>query len=339
MIKKIVQLIIFLGLGIFFIWLSFKDITPEQLDEIRTYALEIINFKSLFFIFLSMICGIIAHYCRALRNILMIDPLGYKVRKTTAFYSVMTCYLGNLALPRLGEVLRCTFMQRYDKVPFQKSIGTVVVERAFDLLIFVVLFILVFIFSRELLSEMGTIKQLNLWMSEKTTMLWKLKYYIIATLIGLTVLVLIYKRNKKQSKFLTKIKKIIVGLWQGLISVKDLKNPYLFLFYTVIIWTFYYLGIYLCFFAFDFLHHLGPMPAFIVMVVGTIGFIIAQGGLGAYPLFVAGILALYGIDYTQGLTAGWIGWGAQTLMILIVGLTALILASFLKVEDRRVNNG
>jgi hypothetical protein len=79
------------------------------------------------------------------------------------------------------------------------------------------------------------------------------------------------------------------------------------------------------------------MPAFVVMTVGSIGFMIAQGGLGAYPLIVAGILALYGVDYAHGLAAGWIGWTAQTVMILVVGFTVLILASFLKIEDRSVN--
>jgi hypothetical protein len=127
-----------------------------------------------------------------------------------------------------------------------------------------------------------------------------------------------------------------MGLWQGLISIKDLKQPYLFIIYTVAIWLFYFLGTFLCFFAFDFLQPLGPMPAFVVLVAGSIGFMATQGGLGAYPLVVAGILVLYNVEYAQGLAAGWIGWSAQTLMILIVGLAVLILASFLKVEDRAV---
>jgi hypothetical protein len=80
------------------------------------------------------------------------------------------------------------------------------------------------------------------------------------------------------------------------------------------------------------------MPAFIVLVVGAIGFMIAQGGLGAYPLIVAGVLVLYNVDYAQGLAAGWIGWSAQTIMILIVGFASLIFASFLKIENREVIN-
>jgi len=351
MVKKIIQLLIFLGLGIFFIWFSVKDLKPEDIEIIKNSAKGILNTKSLLFILISIVCGAIAHYLRAVRNILLIDPLGYRVRKTTAFYSVMTCYLANLAIPRLGEVLRCTFLQRYDQVPFQKSFGTVVVERIFDLLVFALLFILIIFLNQKLLSDLvinkNTGTTLGLWVNEKWAAIWELKYFILGFIIGLiTALVIGYRKkksgilpvNRKHSKIFHIVRNFLAGLWQGLISVKDLKHPYLFIFYTILIWVFYYLGIFLCFFAFDFLQSLGPMPAFVVLVVGSIGFMIAQGGLGAYPLIVAGILVLYNVDYAQGLAAGWIGWTAQTIMILIVGFSTLLLASFLKTEDRSCSN-
>jgi uncharacterized protein (TIRG00374 family) len=348
MVKKIIQIIIFLGLGIFFIWFSVKDLKPEDIEIIKSSATGILNIQSLLFIFISIVFGVFAHYFRAIRNILLIDPLGYKVRKTTAFYSVMTCYLANLAIPRLGEVLRCTFLQRYDQVPFQKSFGTVVVERAFDFLIFLLLFVLIIFINNDLLSDLVINKEkeitLGCWVSEKWGAVGELKYYIIfgfltGTVIAFTVGYIKKKRKtsktrKKHSKIIDYIKKFITGLWQGFISVKDLKHPCLFIIYTIALWVCYYLGVYFCIFAFDFLQDLGFMPPFIILVVGAVGFMIAQGGLGAYPLIVAGILVLYGVDYPQGLAAGWIGWGAQTVMILVVGFITLILASFLKVEDR-----
>jgi uncharacterized protein (TIRG00374 family) len=297
-----------------------------------------------------MVFGAVAHYFRAVRNILLIDPLGYRVRKTTAFYSVMTCYIANLAIPRLGEVLRCTFLQRYDQVPFQKSFGTVVVERAFDLLVFVLLLVLIIFLNQGLLSDLMINKEkgitLGNWVDAKWIWFWSMRYLIVGALIvGFFVLFSIRRyikkmrqvTAKKQSIIVEKIKSIISGLWQGLVSIKDLHHPSLFVIYTIAIWVFYYLGVYCCFFAFDFLRDLNQMPmaAFVVLVVGSIGFMIAQGGLGAYPLIVAGVLVLYGVDYAQGLAAGWIGWTAQTIMILVVGFTTLILSSFLKIEDRK----
>jgi len=350
MVKKILQLLLFLGLGIFFIWFSVKDLKPEDVQIIKESASGILNSKSLLFIFISMVFAAMAHFFRALRNILLIDPLGYRVRKTTAFYSVMTCYLANLAIPRLGEVLRCTFLQRYDQVPFQKSIGTIVVERMFDLLVFVLLLVLVIFLNQGLLSDLVVNNQngttLSNWINENLTWLWSMKYMILSVLIvGFVALFLVRrfmkkktKTAKKQSIIVAKIKNIISGLWQGLISIKDLKHPFLFVIYTIALWVCYYLGGYFCFFAFDFLQSLDQisMAALVVLAVGSIGFMVAQGGLGAYPLIVAGVLVLYGVDYAQGLAAGWIGWTAQTIMVLIVGFTTLILSSFLKIEDRAV---
>jgi MFS family permease len=229
-------------------------------------------------------------------------------------------------------------------VPFQKSLGTVVADRVFDLLVFALLFVLIIFLNKELITELDINQQFSTWICEKWTTVWGAKYFIICILLLLTAfMVVIFRRktrqtNHIQSKIIDFFKKIISGLWQGLISVKDIKHPFLFIVYTVAIWVFYYLGTFLCMYAFNFLQGLGFMPAFIVLVVGAVGFMIAQGGLGAYPLFVAGTLVLFNVNYAQGLAAGWIGWAAQTVMILIVGFTSLILASFLKVENRAVNS-
>jgi uncharacterized protein (TIRG00374 family) len=235
MTKKIIQLLIFLGLGIFFIWISIRTLKPEDVEIIKDSALGIINAKSLMFISLSMVCGMMAHYFRALRNILLINPLGYRVRKTTAFYSIMTCYLANLAIPRLGEVLRCSFLQRYDKVPFQKSFGTVVADRVFDLLVFAVLFVVIIFLNKELITELGVNEQFDMWISEKWALLRAMKNFIICILLLLTVVSIIFIRKKKKksveqnSKIIGFIKNVVVGLWQGLISVKDIKHPFLFI--------------------------------------------------------------------------------------------------------------
>jgi len=349
MLKRTVQFFVFLGLAVLFSWLSIKGFIadPEKMEKFKNSVIAVFNLKSLFFVFLSMVCGVVAHYFRALRNILLIEPLGYQVRKSTAFYSVMTCYLGNLAFPRLGEVLRCTFLQRYDKVPFQKSLGTVVVERVFDLLIFALLFILIIFLNKELLVDLRINENSDITLGEslyeKWSALWKMKYIILCILIGLVALFMVFRRlkathqsNPNQSKIIIKIKNIVIELWQSLISIKNLKHPFLFILYTIFIWLFYYFGVYLCFFAFDFLYHLGFMPAFVVLILGSIAFMVAQGGIGAYPLIVAGVLSLYGVGYENGTAAGWVGWGAQTIMILIVGCTTFILASYLKIEDRSI---
>lgn len=337
-LRSVIQLIIFLGIGVFFIWLSLRGMTEKEYAEIKDVILSINNPRSWCFIVLSMLIGCIAHYVRALRNITMIEPLGYKVRKSMGFFSVMICYLGNLGLPRAGEVLRCVFLQRYEKVPFQKSLGTIVTERACDFICWLVMLIIVIVLNTALLSQIIVNDQsgqtLGAWMQEKGSSMMHNYLLYVAAAAFVIALFIIYKTRNKWGKFpfFVKVKDFFMDIWQGLISIKDVKHPWLFILYTILMWFLYFLGTYTCFFAFDFLIDLGPAPAFTVLILSTIAYMVAQGGLGAYPWMVAKVLILYGISKEAGLAAGWVGWLGQTVMIIVVGIISLIIASFMKAQ-------
>lgn len=333
LLKKILQLLLFIGLGVFFVWISIRGLSDEEVRIILDSIASVNNPRSWFFLTLSLLFGAIAHFFRAARSVLLIEPLGYKVRYSMSFYAVMVCYLMNLAFPRLGEILRSTFLQRYEKVPFQKSFGTIVTERALDIIIWLPLFILVIFMNTALLTNLIVDKENNIsvgmWIENAGISMLTNVWLYVAVVLVIVAAVAIYLTRKKWSKvpFFVKVKNFVVGIWQGLISIKDIKKPWLFILYTVMIWVCYFLGTYLCFFAFDFLADLGPAPAFSVLIFGTIGFMVAQGGIGAYPLIVAGILVLYNVSYAPALAAGWVGWSVQTAMVIIFGFLSLILAS------------
>ena len=270
--KKILQLILFLGLGVFFIWLSVKDLTPNDIQSIKGSIAQVNNPVSWTFLFLSLIAMAMAHYFRSLRSILLLEPLHYKVRKSMSFYAVMVCYLANLAFPRLGEVLRCTFLQRYEKVPFQKSLGTIVTERTLDMVVWLELLLVAILLNTSILSNLIIDKQnnisLGIWMENMGVSLLTNIYFYIAAGIFILLCIVIYLTRKWWGKisFFVKIKHFFVGIWQGLISIKDVKHPFLFILYTTLIWVCYFFGTYFCFFAFDFLANLGFVPAFAVLV-------------------------------------------------------------------------
>ncbi|MDR1113436.1 MAG: flippase-like domain-containing protein [Bacteroidales bacterium] len=329
-LTNILQLVILLGLGIFCIWFSFRGLSSDDYAMIRESASSVNNAKGWLFLSLSILAGAASHFVRSLRSRLLLEPLNYKVRVSSAFYSVMVCYLANLAVPRLGEILRCTFLQRYEKVPFQKTLGTIVTERVLDLACWLLLLICALLLNTAVLSQLIVDKANNITLSQwfELKFLTLLHSYWIYIIIATIALLIYFTRHfwKKVTLFV-KLKKVILEIWQGVISIKDLKHPWLFLFYTLLLWFFYFMGTFICFFAFDYLAPLGPMPAFSVLVFGTIGFMVTQGGLGAYPLMVAGILILYGVDYNAGLAAGWVGWSVQSAMVIIFGAASLILAS------------
>lgn len=300
------------------------------------------SFYGWMMILTSAFFAIMADVVRAIRAKMLLDPLHYRIRNSMAFYSVMVCYLANLAIPRLGEVLRCSFLQRYEKVPFQKSLGTVLIERAVDLICWLFFLCIAIAVNTNLLSDLIINRETNLsvgeWMEQKG--LSVLGNYFIYILIAAVVLIgFIFHWTRKwwgKYSFFIKIRNFFVGIWQGLISIKDLPHPWRFVFWTMMLWLCYFMGTYMFFFAMPFLRGIGPGAAFAVLVFSTIAFMISQGGLGSYPLIAAGVLMLYGVNYSQGLAAGWVGWIMQTVVILIFGFLSLILTSLAKIRDAAV---
>lgn len=291
------------------------------------------------FIGLSVLAIVAADLIRAARAELLLKSIHYRPRFSMMFYSVMVCYIANLALPRLGEILRCTFLQRYENIPFQKSLGTVILERAVDVVCWLFLLIIALLLNNGLLSNLivDQSQQLTLeeWFAQKgLSYVGNYLLYIIIGVIVLLIVVIRLTRNWWQKRpALVKVADFFKGIWRGFVSIKDIPNPWHFVFWTVAMWVSYYLGVYLFFHALPYLQHIGPGAAFTVLIFGTIAFMISQGGLGAYPLITAGIVMLYGISYTQGLAAGWIGWILQTVVSLVLGLFSLIATSFYKRHD------
>lgn len=341
-IVTILRFILFVGLGVFFIWLSLRNLSKDDMRAIWDSMGSVNRLSSWLLLFSAAAMAVLADIARAVRAKILFEPLGYKPRFSMVFYSVMVCYLANLALPRLGEVLRCSFLQRFENVPFQKSLGTVLTERAVDIICWLVLLLVVIGMNTGMLSNViidnETQTTIGGWMEQKGLSI--ISNYFIYLLIGVILLVwLILRLTRKwwmRHAWCVKIRDFLAGIWQGVISIKDLPQPGRYILWTVLMWIFYFFGTFLCFFAIPYLHGLGPGAVLAVLTFGTIAFMISQGGLGSYPLITAGILLMYNVNYTHGLAAGWIGWILQTAVALIVGFASLFLSSFYKKKDSTV---
>jgi len=91
----------------------------------------------------------------------MIEPLGYKPKLLNAFMAILVLYLANYAFYRLGEVSRCGVLKKYEKIPFTKLLGTVLVERSVDLLIMILLLLLMFFTQFNVLQSFINNNELN----------------------------------------------------------------------------------------------------------------------------------------------------------------------------------
>lgn len=341
-IVTLLQLLLFVGMGVFFIWLSLRSLSKEDMQVIWDSMGSVNRPSSWLLLACSAVLAVLADIARAVRARILLEPLGYRPRMSMTFYSVMVCYLANLALPRLGEILRCSFLQRFEQVPFQKSLGTVLTERAVDVLCWLALLFVVIGMNTGMLSNViidhETQTTIGGWMEQKGLSI--ISNYFLYLLIGLILLLwLVLRLTRKwwmRHAWCMKIYHFVMGIWEGIISIKDLPRPGRYILWTTLMWVFYFFGTYLFFFAIPYLHGLGPGAALAVLTFGTIAFMISQGGLGSYPLITSGVLLMYNVNYTQGLAAGWIGWILQTAVTLLVGFASLLLSSFYKKKDSSI---
>src|SRR5688572_5148161 len=134
----IIQYLFFISLGVFFVWLSVKDIEYAQWLQIK----DSIRRARHWIVVPVIIMLLVSHYSRALRWKILMEPLGYKPSTFNTFATVMIGYLVNAGVPRLGEVVKCTLLSRYEKIRADKLIGTIVMERAVDVVCLLIVFVL-----------------------------------------------------------------------------------------------------------------------------------------------------------------------------------------------------
>lgn len=325
------KFIFFFALGILIIWLSLRNLTPSEKSAI------IRSFKTANYcwVIIVILLGLFSHLLRSFRWILLFEPMGYKPSLKNTFLAVMVGYFANLGFPRLGEVTRCGILAKYEKIPFNKGFGTVITERAIDMIVFFLLFLVM------ILTQIGTIhdyldKNIYPKLQGKISNPFSNPLMVVGSIgffLILVVLFLLFRRRISHSKFYTKVVKMVNGFLEGLKSLSQIRKPILFVIYTVFIWFFYFLMMYLCFFCFPQTSELGMGAGLSALVLGTIGIMITPGGIGLYPAIIQETLMLYGIANTTGLALGWIAWTAQTVMILVVGGISLLLLSFNKNEN------
>ncbi|MCK9167749.1 MAG: lysylphosphatidylglycerol synthase transmembrane domain-containing protein [Bacteroidales bacterium] len=332
--QQVLRLLFFLALGFFFIWLFLRTLTSEEKHEIGLH-LRNANYS---WILLSVVFGLISNVSRAARWRLLLQPMGFNPRYSNMFLSVLIAYFANLALPRLGEVSRCLPLTRYEKIPFEKSFGTVVAERAFDMIIMVLLFVINILvqFSR-LWGYLQT--KVLLPLQEKLVSFGSRTHLIFFGVFLLAVLaLLIFIMKNKNIRFISKIRKTISGFTDGLKSILYIKKPFAFILHTLNIWFMYLLMTLVVFQCLPETAQLGISGAFSVLMFGSIGIILVQGGIGIYPAIVAESLTLYGILRTTGYAMGWLLWSGQTAMIILAGLIAMILFPLINRKKNEKHN-
>ncbi len=311
-LKIVLQYVIFLGLGIGIIYYMFHSMKPED----KAAMFDSIKETRVWIIIPVLISGFLSHLFRALRWKLMLKPLNINPTTTNTTLAILIGYLVNLLVPRMGEVAKCTVLAKYEHVPADKMVGTVVAERAFDVLILGIITLAAFGLQADVIGDFVNDKILTAF-AAKTTLL-----VTAITALVFMVLLLIYVANKYKH---SKIGRFLKGLSDGVRSILLLQDRGQFIGYTVLIWGMYYLQVMMGFWCLPATEHLGWLAGLVVLVFGSVGMIATPGGLGAYPALVALILSQYHISPGDGQALGWVSWSAQAAILLVLGIIALII--------------
>jgi glycosyltransferase 2 family protein len=250
-----------------------------------------------FWIAVVLLCFLISNISRTMRWLMLIRPMGYTPSFINAFLSINVGYFANLGLPRMGEVVRAGSLARYDKIPAEKLMGTIVVDRLIDVLSLLLVIGLAFCLEFNTLWTF-----LNSKMGQKNGQsVGLLQNPIVQIVLGLGlisgILVLVFRKQLMALSIVQKIKQLAIGFGEGLASIRGVASPFWLLVHSISIWLMYFLMAYFCFKAFPPTAHLGAIVALMVFTFGSFGILIpSPGGMGTYHALVIAALSLYNIN-------------------------------------------
>lgn len=237
--------------------------------------------------------------------------------------SVITGFFFNLLFPRLGEVMKCSLLGKYEKIATDKLIGTMVAERMVDLLC-LILVIIITILS-QLKRVWGYTEELISALNNKILDDQRIFIVLILVLTLSCVGIFYLLKSSAGSGPIKKLKSMVAGFYEGIISIRKIQNKGIFIFQTLFIWFLYLLSIKVGFYALAPLSSMGWPASLTILTFGSFAMIATQGGIGAYQLAVQKTLALYGINAVSGLAFGWLLWSVQTVMLIVAGPICLLL--------------
>jgi uncharacterized protein (TIRG00374 family) len=304
------------------LYYAFKGVSLEDF-------LNSLKKTNYFWLTLSLLAGVIEYISRAIRWRLLIKPLNYHPPVKNVFFALMVGYTANFAFPRIGEITRCATLRKSDKVPIDSLLGTVLMERAIDLFVLILIFLYVFFVKvgvfGQFISEKIFLPLKNALSRTFDLSLWSWLLVILIVVFVFTGIYLLFKKFSKEP-LVKKIKKILKGVISGLKTIAKMEDRWKFIFHTIVIWIMYFLMAYLLFFALPSTSVLKPIDGLFIMIIAGIGLSLPiQGGIGVYHILVSSALMIYGIPKTNGVAYATLSHESQALLIIMLGAFSFIM--------------
>ena len=306
-----------ISIGLFCIYYSFKDINFFDFKEL-------FNEINYIWVLFGLVLGALSHISRSYRWKFLVDPLGYKLGLKNSILSVFAAYLINYTIPRAGDVARASIISNYEKIPFEKLIGTIIAERIVDIICISILILISLLYEFERISD----KIIDLLSSVDFSS-------VLIFLIAAFLIIFLLFRILKRFKFHKKFSDFLSGLKAGLTVIIRMQQKFAFIAHTVFIWLMYVLMFYITSFAFSDLHGTNFFHLLISFTLAALSIMFSNGGIGIYPLAVEESLYWYGVEAVNGLAFGWVMWLSQTIMVIIFGGLSLFILPFINSSNSR----
>ena len=316
-LKTILTIVISLVFAALFMWLAFKGL---EFDKIKGYFAE----ANYFWVLAAMVFGLLAYWFRAIRWNLLLEPMGYQISNSNSLWTISFGYLMNLTIPRSGELARSTALYGVEKVPVDKSFGTIILERVVDLVCMLGFLALTLVFKYSAISAFYHQSGIKI---NPIFVVSVFAFLIIGTFVFFR-----FKDKFTHLRFIGKVIEFVEGIFHGLTTIFKLKQKGKFILLSIAIWVSYYFAAYLVCFALPETSHFTIADGFFVIVVGTLGMMVpASGGIGAFHFAMKiGIGALffsYGKTFEEGAAIGlsyaFISHTMQLVIMAVMGVISI----------------
>ena len=322
-ITKTIKYLLSAAIALLFLWFSFRDVEwADFIDGLKGCRWG--------YVLISMAAGAFAFWLRALRWRQLLQPIDDSISRTTTFNAINIGNISNFVFPRIGEFVRCGVITRrsrpadpqkpeYRKASYDKVLGTVVLERGWELLVMLLMLLVVITAGYK---RFGAFFIERIWepMTHRFDQnVWLLLALAVIVLAAGTYFLLKYRRT---NVLCAKIRGVFEGVWQGFASCMKMERKWLFFAYTALIWMTYWFMAAMTVNAAPFLDGLDLVDALFLSLVGGLGFAVpVPGGIGAFHFIISLALSvMYGVPMELGVVYATLSHMSQAITQIVFGL-------------------
>lgn len=313
MYKNIIKSILGLVIGGFFLYLT---LNKKPLDEI----FQSLSSARLNWVVISTICLLATFYIRAIRWKVLLESSDTQPGKYNVVHALVLGYLVNSFTPKFGEIIRCTVLKKSENIPTSVSLGTVVSERIYDILILVSGLIIILYLEMDRLG--------NVVVGLKQSLAYAVSNNTLTTILIITALTLViffaYRLSKK-NKIAANVSNFFKETGRSIKMSFKIKNYKRFIFLTVLIWIVLILVNYSFLMALPETNSYSLYFATLVLFIGGVGWALpSPGGIGTTNFMILQLFVAFSLDETVGVSFGLLASGITFLVTVTFGALAII---------------